>query len=444
MKKTILYTLIAAVGLTFASCSRDDGPSTSLDFSVVDVPVTEDYPVGVFFRNSGANGQDATRYERLNQKWSDADNQPAPHLDLVQGNYAVDQNPKYLTDEMIDHLQNDVDYCINGGVDFLILPALKAKQNAQAPDCLSGDNNFYDIVRGQMGSDSIGSGKRVDMKSLKFAATVNIEDPLCQSNWQVYDEAGNLQKTKTKTLSNTVLLDQNDDYVSKIYNADSSQFTLLKRSEVFTELFKSLDKYFKDSHYFRVGGSRPLVVLQNAHKLYTSDCQKFYTDLKAAVKAATGEDIFIVAQQEGCWNPPARGEYFFRGVDAVTNKNMYNQNNWSRSVDYPGMIKLNWEYNREFFLNTWGIDWIPTGAPAFNGYVDDGNIDKPIVKHDADTFAKMCNVMKMEAGNCRIMFIDSYNDLQYASFLAPTKQGSEWQEGFGTGMLDVVKKQFKR
>lgn len=436
---------MAVAGLTVASCSKDEGPSSELDFTVVDVPVTADYPVGVFFRNPGTNGQDATRYERLNQEWNDAENIPAPHLDLVQGNYGIDQNPSRITDDMVGYLQNDVDWCINGGIDFWILPALRAKQDVAYPDCLDGDNNLYDIIRGQIGSDIAGSGKKVDLKSLKFAATVNIEDPLCQSKWKVYDAEGNQQKTTTKTLSNTVLLDGNDDIVSCITNAeDGSIVRLLRRSEVFVEFFKSLDKYFKDPHYYRVDGTRPLVVLQNAHKLYTSDCKKFYNDLKAAVREATGEDIYIVAQQEGCWNPPARGEYFFQGVDAITNKNMYNQSNWSRTVEYPGMIKLNWQYNRDYLMSNWNIDFIPTGAPAFNGYVDNGNVDKPIVKHDVNTFGTMCDVMKMSAGICRIMFIDSYNDIQYCSFLAPTKKDADWPEGFGTDMLDVVKKEFKK
>lgn len=444
MKKILLYTILAVAGFALSSCSRDEGPESGIDFNVPYVPVTADYPVGAFFRNPGSGGQDATRYDRMNQVWNDEDLIPAPHLDLEQGNYAVDQNPDKLTDEMVGYLQNDVDWCINGGIDFWIMPAVRAKQNVAAPDCLDGDINLYDIIRGQIGSDVAGSGKRVDLKTLKFVATVNIEDPLCQSSWKIYDNDGNQLNTTTKTLSNTTLLDNNNDIVSCILNEDGSIAALYTRTEVFAEFFKSLDRFFKDPHYYRVDGTRPLVVLQNAHKLYTSDCKQFYTNLKEAVKTATGEDIFIVAQQEGCWNPPARGEYFFQGVDAITNKNMYNQSNWSRSVEYPGMIKLNWEYNRQYYLSHWNIDWIPTGAPAFNGYVDNGNVDKPVVKHDKETFATMCNVMRSQAGNCRIMFIDSYNDIQYCSFLVPTKKNEEYPDGFGTDMLDVVKSNFKK
>lgn len=446
MKKFLLYTILGVAGLAMASCSRDEGPDSEIDFNVPQVAVTHDYPVGVFFRNPGTNGQDATRYERMNQEWDDDNLIPAPHLDLVQGNYGIDQNPNRLTDEMVECLQKDVDWCIGGGVDFWILPALRAKQNTAYPDCLDGDVNLYDIIRGQMGSDVAGTGKRVDLKGkLKFVATVNIEDPLCQSNWSTYDADGNQLSAKTKTLSNTTLLEENDDYVSCILNGDDGSIErLIRRSEVFAEMFKSLKRFFDDPNYYCVAGTRPLVVLQNAHKLYSADCKAFYDKIHAAVKELTGKDIFIVAQQEGCWNPPARTEYFFQGVDAVTNKNMYNQSNWSRSVNYPGMIKLNWAYNRDYFMSHWNIDFIPTGAPAFNGYVDNGNTDKPIVKHDVKTFSAMCNVMRYAAGRCNIMFIDSYNNLQYCSFLAPTKQGWAWPEGFGTEMLDVVKKEFKK
>lgn len=430
------------LGLMVSSCSKEDEePDNFMNFDLPTVSQTQEYPVGVFYRLAGSNGQDATRYERLTEAWSDENKTTGAGLVPLQGNYAINQNPKNVTDEMIETLQQQVDWSIQGGIDFWILPALRAKQNAMAPDCLDGDYRFYDMVRGVQGSDSIGSGKHVDMKTLKFAATVNIEDPLCRNTWNTCDEQGNRLTAKTKTLAYNALLDDNDDYVSAVTDADGNVVKVLRRSEVFEELFKSLDVYFKDSHYYRVNG-KPLIVLQNAHRLYVKDCKAFYANIRQQVKAATGEDVYIVAQQEGPWNPPARGEYFFQGVDAITNKNMYNQNNWSRSVDYPRMIYLNWEYNRTYLKDNWNIDFIPTGAVAFNGYVDNGNTDKPIVFHDQDFFRSICNVMKSQAGPDRIVFIDSFNDYQYASFLVPTVEDADHPKGFGTKMLDVVKQEF--
>lgn len=441
MNKSFLYTVLG-IALVLSSCSEDEGPKdTPMSFEIPVINQTVEYPVGVFYRNPGTNGQDATRYDRMIEAWSDEDKTTGPGLVPVLGNFGVNQNFDNVTDEMIANLQQQVDWSIDGGIDFWILPAVRAKQNTAAPECIDGDNRLYDIIRGAAGSDVSGSGKRVDMKSLKFAATVNIEDPLCKNTWLTYDENGNDLGVKTKTLAYNVLLDDNDDIVSRIVDEDGGIVKLLRRSEVFAELFNSLDVFFKDSHYFRVNG-KPLVVLQNAHKLYSADCKAFYANLRAKVKEVTGEDIYIVAQQEGSWNPPARVEYFFQGVDAITNKNMYNQGNWSRSVDYPRMIYLNWEYNREYFLSNWNVDFIPTGAVAFNGYVDNGNTDKPIVFHDTETFSTMCNVMKSQAGRDRIVFIDSFNDYQYCSFLEPTIEDDSHPNGFGTKMLEVVKKEF--
>lgn len=459
MKKILLYTILGIGGLALtASCSRDEGPTdTMFDFELPVINQTAEYPVGVFYTNPGSNGQDATRYERMLELWDEDNGTAGPGLEPVCGNMSVNQNESEITDEMIAYVQQQVDWCIDGGVDFLILPALTATQNKVAPDCIGSNIRLYNIIRGTLGSyrasddpegKGTNSGPKVDMKSLKFCATLNMEDPICKSTWKGYDADGN-ELASLKTLANTYRLEDDDDngiyasYIPPVTDEDGNVITAgypLTRRQVFFEFFKSLKSLFEDSHYFRVGGTRPMVVLQNAHKLYSVDCQAFYAELKAVVKEATGEDIYIVAQQEGSWNPPARGEYFFRGVDAITNLNMYNNNNWSRSVDYPRMIYLNWEYNREYIQNNWNMDFIPTGSPAFNGYVDNGNTDKPIVKHDPETFRTMCNVMKSQAGHDRIVFIDSFNNFQYCSFLEPTKE--DYGNGFGTKMLQVVKDEF--
>lgn len=445
MKENILYILLGA-GLMLASCSPEESSSDGpLSFKLPEIHQTVEYPVGVFYKNPGTNGQDANRYERLLEEWSDENETTGPGLEPVLGNFGIDQNPNNVTDEMIENIQQQVDWCINAGIDFWILSTVRARQNTMAPDCLDGDNRLYDIIRGEVGSDVKGTGKRVklttDKGTLKFAATVDMNNPLCNNSWNIYDEDGVKLNTKSTTLSYKDLLEDNDHIVSRVENEDGGEPVLLHRSEVFVELFKSLDVFFKDEHYFRVNG-KPLVLLQNAHQLYSKDAVAFYNNLRAKVKEATGEDIYIVAQQNGCWVPPARFEYFFKGVDAVTNKNMYNQGEWSRTVDYPRTIYLNWEYNREFMQTNWNVDFIPTGSVAHNQYVDAGKTEQAIVKHDPETFRTMCNVMKSQAGKDRIVFIDSYNDFQYCSFLEPTIEDEDHPNGFGTKMLDVVKQEF--
>lgn len=423
------------------ACAKDDGPSVDdnfLNFEIPEIQVTEEYPVGVYYFNPGSGGQDANRYKRLFDPYDVNDKKIGPYLDLEFGNYGINQDVTRITDQMIDIVQQHVDWCIGGGVDFLILPALRAEQNKLAPECINSDYRFYNLVRGTNPSSSTveGTGKVVDMKSLKFVITINMEDPISQANWATYNADGTLTGQKTTTLSNTVLLEDNDNIVAFL---DGVAYT---RTDMFKEFFKSLSTYFNDDHYFRVDG-KPLVVLQNPHKLYSKDCKAFYDNMRQVVKDYSGEDMYIVAQQDA-WSPPARFEYFYKGgVDAVTHKNMYNQNTWDRSLFYPQAIYLNWQYSREYFRDNWnGTDYIPTGAVAFNGYVDNGNYDKPIVDFNGDTFRMMCHVMKNQAGRHRIVFIDSFNQIQYATFLEPTKK--DYGNGFGTLFLDIVKEQFNK
>lgn len=431
MKKIALYLLAGMVSLS--ACDRDENEGkTMFDFDIPVIHQTQEYPVGCFYINVGSGGQDKARYERLQMKYDPEDGKLGPELLPVLGNYGVDQNPDKVTDQMVENIQQEVDWCIAGGVDFWILPAVKAKKNAVAPNCLEGDNRLYNIIRGTVGSDKAGTGKHVDMKSLKFVATINIEDPLCKNSWETYNADGTLTGQKTETLSNTILLNEHDDIVSWV---DGRGYT---RTQMFAEFVKSLDDFFEDSHYYYVEG-RPMVVLQNAHKLYTADCKAFYDQLRAAVKESIGKEPFFVAQMDP-WSPPARYQYFFTGIDAVAGKNMYNNNDWTRWNDYPHYIYLNWEYCLRYFRdNMGGIDFIPTGAPAWHKWVDNQERDKPIVWHDVDVWRQSLNIMKANAGRNKILFIDSFNHFQYGSFITPTDES--FGNGYGTKMLDVIKEE---
>lgn len=442
MKKLSLYFMAGLATLAgLSSCDRDNGGSPEDSIFVFDIPTvkqTAEYPVGCFYINVGSGGQDKTRYERLQKPYDPETNQWGPELRPTLGNYGVDQNPDKVTDQMVENIQQEVDWCIAGGVDFWILPAVKPKQNQAAPACLDGDYRLYDIIRGAVGSDKAGSGKHVDMKSLKFVATVNIEDPLCKNSWETYNEDGTKTGNKTETLSNKILLDGGSEYESHDDIVSWVDGRAYRRSEVFAEMVKSLEGFFADSHYYFVEG-RPMVVLQNAHKLYTINCKAFYDNLRAEVKAATGYEPFFVAQMDA-WTPPARYEYFFTGVDAVAAKNMYNNDDFTRYNDYPHHIYLNFEYCLEYFRDYMGgIDFIPTGGPAYNKWVNNQEMQKPYMWHDADTWRQLLNIMKANAGRNRIVFIDSFNQFQYASFITPTDE--DYGNGYGTRFLDIIKEE---
>ena len=119
---------MAVLGL-LSSCAKEEGPSPEDSVFAFDVPKiqqTQEYPVGVFYINVGSNGQDAARYSRLQEKFDPANGRLGFDLDLTLGNYGVDQDPAKVTDLMVENIQQEVDWCIAGGVDFWILPAVKA------------------------------------------------------------------------------------------------------------------------------------------------------------------------------------------------------------------------------------------------------------------------------------------------------------------------------
>ena len=64
------------------------------------------------------------------------------------------------------------------------------------------------------------------------------------------------------------------------------------------------------------------------------------------------------------------------------------------------------------------------------------------MNYDVNTFRTMCNVAKMNLGNNKLVFIDSFNDWTWATALEPTDP--YFGKGFGMQLLDVIREEFKR
>lgn len=414
------YNKIAlfSIALTlFGACAKDDGPDIDdhfLNYEIPHITINEDCPVGVFYYNNSKDGLNEDVYQRLIQEPDPASGKVGPHVEPVLGNYKIT-----VSEEGVAIVQQHIDWCVEGGVDFLILPGAQEHVWNKFPNNINpNDTTFYNLVTGRIGSDSLAvgqsTGTSVNLKGLKYALSINMDGI-------------------NSGLSNS----------SPIEKASTEkEGERLTRVQMFNDFYKRLSFYFSDPNYYKVDG-KPLVVILNAHRLYAEDSEKLYNDMRAVVKEFSGYDMFLVAQQDS-WSPPARFEYFYiRGkVDAVTHKNMYNQSTYDRSYWYPQGIDQNWIYSREFFNNHWNIDYIPTGSPSFNMYVWEGqHYNVPIVKKDPEVFRTMCNVMKKNLGKTRIVFIDSFNQWQYNSCLEPTKP--EYGNGYGTDYLNIVKEQFK-
>ncbi|GHT62792.1 hypothetical protein FACS189451_08010 [Bacteroidia bacterium] len=408
---------------TITSCSYDEGPSIDdyfLNYEIEDVPPTEDCPVGVFYYNNGGGGLPAVNYARLIEEPDYKEGLVGPWVKPVLQNYRINKDSK----ESVDVIQQHVDWCIEAGIDFLILPGWQEANDRLYPrNVQESDTAFTNLVTGRTGTDGLPrettGGAFVDMKSLKYILSVNLD--------RMNDD-----------LSNKVLIED--------LPAKPVEGVLLTRIEHFHDFFKKVSDYFSDPNYYRIN-NKPVVFLLNAQRLYAANSEKLYNDMRAYVKNHCGYDMFLIAQQDA-WTPPARFEYFFVNgkVDAITHKNMYDQGDYDRSNWYPQLIDQNWKYSKEFFMSHWGIDYIPTIAPAFNKYVQDGANNNtyrtPIVPRSDETFITQCNVAKRNLGNTRIVLVNSFNQWQYDTTIEPTDP--EYGHGYGKRCLEIVKKQFKR
>lgn len=427
--------LILCLGTLFLSgaCAKDEGPSIDdhfLNYEIEEVEVETDCPVGVFYYNT-KNGLNEDIYNRLiSLEESESEDAPnvGPGVKPVLGNYKGISGSSSSFSDMVEIAQLHVDWCIEGGVDFLILPsATEHVRNLYPKNVQAADTLFYNIVTGKWGADGKpveeSSAAHVDLRGkLKFAMSVNLYG---------------VTTVNGETLSSTYSIeDANETPIVK-------EGVEITRIEMFNDLMKRVSDYFDDPNYYCVDG-KPLVVLINADRLFSTDSKTLYDNMRAYVKEHSGKDMFLVAQQN-CWTPPARYEYFYinGGVDALTHKNMYAQSSFERSYIYPQAIDQNWQYSRTYLDETWGIDYIPTGSPSYNYYVQDGTrYNVPIVERDLDTFKTMCNVMKNNLGKHNIVFIDSFNQFNYDSFIEPTDP--TYGNGYGMDYLYMIKEQFKK
>ncbi|MDR3217679.1 MAG: glycoside hydrolase family 99-like domain-containing protein [Dysgonamonadaceae bacterium] len=422
-----LYNKIAALFvciLMITACSPDEGLSIDdhfLNYTIEDIPLTENCPVGVYYYNNGGGGLPAINYARLIEEPNPSTGKVGPWLKPVLENYIIDIN----SERSVEVVQQHVDWCIEkGGIDFLIFPGWQEDAQRLYPSNVNqSDTTFVNFVTGRTGTDGLPKTTTtqavVNLKSLKYVLAVNLD-------------------RMNDNLTNSALIED-----AAIITKEGVEITRIER---FNDFFKKVSDYFADPNYYRIN-NKPIVMLQNAHRLYSKDSRALYDNMRAYVKNYCGDDMFLIAQQEA-WTPPARFEYFFINgkVDAITHQNMYNQGTYDRSYWYPQLIDQNWMYSKEFFLSNWGIDYIPTIAPAFNKYVADGATDgtfrTPIVPRSEDTFKTLCNVAKKNLGNTRIVIIDSFNQWYYDTALEPTNP--EYGNGYGTKYLEMVKERFKK
>ena len=313
MKRNSKIGLYLCAGLLmFSSCAKDDGPSIDdyfLNYEIPDVEPPAGLQLGAYYMNLGGGGMNAEKYARLKQPLDYANSilgaNVIPMLSSVnypeEGSKATDapypMNPN--NEEFIAIAQQQVDWALQAGLDFFILPNCNTSMG-KYPNVL-GDTAFVNVVTGRRdvtgkAANDPACGALVDLKGLKYVISVNMNNFNNQPTALKAEEGGRVEEVQ--------------DVVS------TRPLKYQTRLQRFNDIFKRIADYFSDPNYFKVDG-KPMVVIIAADKTHSLDSKKLYADMRAYVKEERGYDMFLVARQ-GAFTPPGRYQYYFVGnVDAL-------------------------------------------------------------------------------------------------------------------------------
>lgn len=416
MKNKTLFAIIGMMAVIFmlSSCkAEDDGPSIDdypLNYTIPNITPTANIPVGALYSRTYI---DTARYRRLISVRDPKGNpwpQLCPNVRPVLGRY----NPNDVnTSVTADLIQQHIRWAQDAGIDFFIFPAISYAAN-QSDMMNQSDLNWVNYAEG-MHANSMGL---INWGKMKFALPVN--------------------------MSNFATGVSNSNVIEKV-DVDSNGVST--RVENMYKYFINLAERFfvNDSLYYKVDGDKPLVVLWNAQTIYSENTEQLYKNIRDSVYKYTNVEMFLLARQNN-WSPSARYVNFFVGgkVDAVYMNNMYNQTDMTRQYLYPQMINENWKINKEFLMNNYNIDFVPTIAPSFNGWLagnGQNNYNWPIVDKSEQGYRTMCNVAKMNLGKHPMVILDSFNDWSWDTAVEPTDP--YYGKGYGMKYLQITREEFK-
>jgi hypothetical protein len=397
-----------------AACTEDSGPSIDdypLNYQIEEIAVTTDIPVGVYLYNPSTAFTNEAIWTRLTEPHDEAAGKVGPNIEPVLGKYTLGVN-----DEGAQNLQALVNYCKDARIDFIVTTGFKENANALYPNnANTGDTAFVRMISGKNPNYAI------DLGEMKYAILMDMNN-FCSG------------------LSNNALLEAAAD---KTYNYTAPdgvrRDTTLTREERLYSLFRRASDFFSDDTYFHLNG-RPVLVLSNPERLFTSDSKQVYDAIRQTIREHTGKDVYLIARQVQ-WTPPARYHYHYLsgGVDAVTMDNMCNigAGAYERLYWFNQFINENFKYNREYIAANYGIDFMPSVSPSYNAYVNNGSYNSPIVAKNPDEFRKRCNVAKMNLGRSPLVFVESLNNWQYETQIEPANT-------YGATYLDIIRQQFKK
>lgn len=382
MKKYIV--LFLTVVLCF-SCAKEDEQffieDHFLNYEIEEVPVTQDYVVGVIY-NYAVSSYGDNRYKSLFAKTPVlGEYKNILNTSTVDGGLVVDTHLKWMNKAKIDYL------------------ILNIRSGTKANSSFKSDTAYINRILSSP-----------ELKDIKIAFS--------------YDYGGlGLGSTVPSPKDSSMIIEYKPDALNN-YIKDYTDF---------------MGIYFNHPSYMKVNGKN-LVFLKNAYRLWAKNNVEVTRLLKEKL-VAVGKDIYLVGQNEK-WSPPQRYEHRFnKAVDAIYHDNHLGiaTNDLTRLYQFHQVTDQNWKYSKQMF-NSWGVEYVPNIGPSYNSNLNSGNAISPYYnpyfEKDPEFFKKYCNVGKSNSDKNRLIIIESWNTWSYDLQIEPAKE-------YGEDYLDIVRNQFK-
>lgn len=385
MKNSIYISLVCVVGfLLLPSCQKEEGPTIEdhfLYYEIPDVPVTQDYLVGVDYRFAVTSYGDA-RYKALFGKTP------------ILGQYTDIKKP--ITGSPVQVVDSHLVWLNKAKVDFIVLTI---RSGSTALSSFTSDTSY---VKKILSSPFLGN--------IKIAFAYDYTGLGLGSSYPTATDSSMLIEIKPNALNN--------------YIKDFTTF---------------MAPYFDRPDYLKIG-NKNVVFIKAAFRLFSRNNPSLTTKLRESL-SAIGKEVYLVGQQEK-WSPPQRFEHRFRNaVDAIYHDNYLGiaTNDLTRLYQFNQVTDQAWKYSKAMF-NSWGVEYIPNIGPSYNPNLNSGNAISPYYnpyfEKDSVFFVNYCNVGKLNSDVSRLILVDSWNNWAYDGQIEPATQ-------YGYRYLTILREQFK-
>lgn len=377
-----ILLLGSALFLAWA-CQEEEGPAIEdhfLNYEIKEVPVTQDYLVGVDYRFTATYGN--ARYKAMYAKTP------------VVGEYANIKALASGSTEMV--VDKHLEWMNKARIDFVILTI---RSGSTASSSYKSDTAYVNRI---LSSPKLGN--------VKIALAYDFSGLGLGSAYPTPTDSSMLIERKANALANYI-----KDYTTY------------------------LAPYFSSNSYLKLG-NKNVVFLKNGYRLFAKSNPEVTRQVREAL-ATKGHEIFLVGQCEK-WSPPKRYEHRFRNaVDAIYHDNYLGiaTNDLTRLYQFNQVTNLAWEYAKAEF-NDWGVEYVPNIGPSYNSNLNSPNAISPYYnpyfEKDSAFFADYCNVGKANADVSRMILVESWNNWSYDNQIEPAVQ-------YGERYLDMIRNQFK-